>query len=92
MFKQFREEIKNLDKYWDFWGVYCLKNQNLVAYSLNRLVDDYCDYSTIKFDPKYLKDYSSYVLYYSMNKYYLNDNDLSPKGVIKIHLLRFRIL
>ena len=73
--KQFREEIKNLDKYWDFWGVYCLKNQNLVAYSLNRLVDDYCDYSTIKFDPKYLKDYSSYVLYYSMNKYYLNDND-----------------
>ena len=73
--KQFREEIKNLDKYWDFWGVYCLKNQNLVAYSLNRLVDDYCDYSTIKFDPMYLKDYSSYVLYYSMNKYYLNDND-----------------
>jgi hypothetical protein len=71
--KQFINEIKNLDQNWDLWGVYSLDNNHLVAYSLNRLVDDYCDYSTIKFDPSYLKNYSSYVLYYSMNKYYLND-------------------
>ncbi|MFL2573908.1 MAG: sulfotransferase domain-containing protein [Flavobacteriales bacterium] len=72
---EFRKEIDSLDQQWDFWGVYCSANQNLVAYSLNRVVDDYCDYSTIKFDPKYLRDYSSYILYYSMNKYYLNDNN-----------------
>ena len=73
--KQFNKEIENLDKHWDFWGVFCNENNNLVAYSLNRLVKDYCDYSTIKFDPKYLKNYSSFVLYFSMNKYYLNENN-----------------
>ena len=72
---QFEKEIENLDEHWDFWGVFCNENNNLVAYSLNRLVKDYCDYSTIKFDPMYLKNYSSYVLYFSMNKYYLNDKN-----------------
>ena len=72
--KQFINDIENLDKSWDFWGVYSLDKNKLVAYSLNRLVEDYCDYSTIKFDPYFLKNYSSYVLYYSMNKHYLNDN------------------
>ncbi|MBT7895680.1 MAG: hypothetical protein HN564_01670 [Flavobacteriales bacterium] len=73
--KQFISEIENLDENWDLWGVYTLNTNKLVAYSLNRLVDDYCDYSTIKFDPSFLKNYSSYVLYYSMNKYYLNDKN-----------------
>ena len=72
---EFIKEIDGLDQQWDFWGVYCSANKNLVAYSLNRVVDDYCDYSTIKFDPIYLRDYSSYILYYSMNKYYLNENN-----------------
>ena len=72
---QFKQELENLDQHWDFWGVYCNEKQNLVAYSLNRLVEDYCDYSTIKFDPMYLKNYSSYVLYFSMNKYYLNEKN-----------------
>ncbi len=72
---EFKKEIESLGEQWDFWGVYCSKSQNLVAYSLNRIVDDYCDYSTIKFDPMYLKYYSSYVLYYSMNKHYLNDSN-----------------
>ena len=70
----FFNEINNLDKSWQFWGIYCNKSDRLVAFSLNRIVNDYCDYSTVKFDPDYLKDYSSYVLYYSMNKYYLNEN------------------
>ena len=75
--KDFLDEINNLNKDWEFWGVYSLSNDKMVAYSMNRIVDDYCDYSTIKFDPSYLKDYSSYVLYYSMNKYYLNDCNFS---------------
>ena len=72
---EFEKEIDSLDKQWHIWGVYCSKSHKLVAYSLNRVVEDYCDYSTIKFDPMYLRDYSSYILYYSMNKYYLNDNN-----------------
>jgi len=71
-YAEFKNEIEKLDSSWEIWGVYCNANNQLVAYSLNRIVDDYCDYSTIKFDPVYLKDYSSYILYYSMNKYYLD--------------------
>jgi hypothetical protein len=72
---QFVSEINSLDESWDCWGVFSKENDSLVAYSLNRIVEDYCDYSTIKFDPDFLKEYSSYVLYYSMNKYYLCEND-----------------
>ena len=72
---EFVNEIKSLGNSWQFWGVYSKKNNILVAFSLNRIVDDYCDYSTVKLDPDYLRDYSSYVLYYSMNKYYLNENN-----------------
>ena len=72
---QFLNDLKSLDESWDFWGVFDKKNNQLVAFSLNRLVDDYCDYSTIKFDPEFLKNYSSYVLYYSMNKFYLNEKN-----------------
>ena len=72
---EFINEIKNLGNSWQFWGIYSKQNNVLVAFSLNRIMDDYCDYSTIKFDPDYLRDYSSYVLYYSMNKYYLNQNN-----------------
>ena len=72
---QFVNDLNSLDENWDFWGVFDRKNDQLVAFSLNRLVDDYCDYSTIKFDPEFLKNYSSYVLYYSMNKFYLNDKN-----------------
>ena len=32
-----------------------------------------CNYSTIKFHPKYLRLYSSYALFYTMNYYYLNE-------------------
>lgn len=69
----FKDEIESLDSSWQIWGVYCNSNNQLVAYSLNRNSNDYCDYSMIKFDPLFLKDYSSYVLYYSMNKYYLGE-------------------
>ena len=72
-YSDFKDEIESLDSSWEIWGVYCNLNKQLVAYSLNRNADDYCDYSTIKFDPLFLKDYSSYILYYSMNKYYLEE-------------------
>ena len=75
-YSDFKNEIENLDSSWEIWGVYCNLNNQLVAYSLNRNSDDYCDYSTIKFDPLFLKDYSSYVLYYSMNKYYLEEKKI----------------
>ena len=43
----------------------------MIGYSQNLVIDNYCDYSTIKFNPDFLKLYSSYILFYTMNRYYL---------------------
>ena len=67
---QFKDSISLLENNWDLWGVY-FKNR-LIGYSQNRLVDKSCDYSIIKFHPDFLKYYSSYALFYTMNSYYLN--------------------
>jgi len=68
---QFQEEINSYNNSWDFWGIY--HKDYLIGYSQNKVVDDYCDYSTIKFHPEYLKLYPSYALFYTMNNYYLNE-------------------
>ena len=56
----------------DFFAVYNLKNE-IIAYSINNNNDNSCNYFTIRFHPKYLKLYSSYALFYEMNKYYLKE-------------------
>ena len=68
---EFVDDLDKLDGEWEFWGVFF--DGKLIGYSQNRVVKDYCDYSTIKFHPKYLKYYSSYALFFSMNNYYLNE-------------------
>jgi hypothetical protein len=68
---QFQKEIESLDENWDFWGVF--HDNKMIGYSQNRVIDDSCDYSTIKFHPDSLKFYSSYTLFYTMNQYYLNE-------------------
>lgn len=71
--QKFLEHIKSLSKEWEFWGVYTKDNGILVAYSENRVINNQCNYSTIKFHADYLKNYVSYALYFTMNKYYLNE-------------------
>lgn len=70
---QFQEEINSFDDSWDFWGIY--HEDILIGYSKNKIIDDYCDYSTIKFHPDYLNIYPSYALFYTMNQYYLNEKN-----------------
>ncbi|MEE2954313.1 MAG: hypothetical protein VX347_03985 [Bacteroidota bacterium] len=69
--KKFIKNINSLSNNWDFWGVFF--KDRLVGYSLNLVKDNSCDYSIIKFHPDYLKYYSSYCLFYSMNKFYLDE-------------------
>ena len=71
--KEFSEEIETRQSDWEFWGVFF--NGEIIAYSKNKLVLDYCEYASIKFHPDYLKYYPSYSLFYRMNKYYLKDNN-----------------
>ena len=70
---QFKESILQLTGKLEFWGVYF--NDILIGYSQNKIDDMTCEYSVIKFHPKYLTYYSSYALFYSMNRHYLNENN-----------------
>ena len=70
---QFRIELDSLGDVWEFWGIY--NEGNMIGYCQNKVIEDYCDYSTIKFHPEYLKLYPSYALFYTMNQYYLNEKN-----------------
>ena len=74
---EFLNYIEGLGESWEYWGVYNIADNLLIAYSQNKVVHNQCYYSTIKFHSDYLKKYSSYVLYYTMNNYYLNEIKLS---------------
>ena len=70
----FYSDIMSKENY-DFFAVYKKDNKIMIAYSANYIDDRVCNYTTIKFHPKYLKLYSSYVLFFEMSKYYLKENN-----------------
>mgnify|MGYP006290658683 CR=1 FL=1 len=73
----FIDDINALDeKKWDFWGVFHEPDQKLIGYSQNLVQNDVCEYKTLKFDPEYMKNYSSYALLYRMNEYYFLNQKL----------------
>ena len=72
--QDFTKEIDMLDETWHFWGIYN-SDGKMIGYSQNKVFNNYCDYSTIKFHPEYLKLYPSFALFYTMNQYYLNENN-----------------
>jgi hypothetical protein len=72
--EDFKREIDKIDEDWHFWAIYNRDNL-MIGYSQNRIFENYCDYSTIKFHPDYLKLYPSYALFFTMNQYYLNEKE-----------------
>ncbi len=59
----------------DFWAVYKKEEdgiEKMIAYSQNIIGNKSVNYSTIKFHPKYQRLYSSYALFFEMNKYYID--------------------
>ncbi len=72
--EDFKREIDKIDEEWHFWAIYNRDNL-MIGYSQNRISENYCDYSTIKFHPDYLKLYPSYALFFTMNQYYLNEKE-----------------
>ncbi len=75
---KFEEHILSSNN--EFWAVFEKGTGKLIAYSQNIKEDNSINYSTIKFDPDYLKLYPSYALFYTMNRYYLNE-----KGVLYVN-------
>ena len=60
----------------DFWAVFTKENRKLIGYSRNIIQNKTCQFSTIKFDPQYLRNYySSEAIFYRMIEYYLNEQN-----------------
>ncbi len=78
-FYEYITKLENSGQY-ELWGCWDKLDNKLAGFSENFLFDDTCFYETIFLDPFYLKYYSSYVLFYEMNKYYLQ-----KKGFRYVH-------
>ena len=59
-----------------FGGAFNNKNE-LVAFAINHIEDNCCNYQTLKAYPEALKNYVYYAPIYKMNKYYLQNKKLS---------------
>ena len=75
---EFKEEYLTYvdEKIWDFWVVYEKQTNKIIAYTRNKIDYNQCELCTTKFHPEFLrKFYPSEALFYTMNKYYLNENN-----------------
>jgi hypothetical protein len=71
--KSFIERINSCGNDFDFWGCIDKETSKLVAFSINQISDNQCNYQTFKAMPEYLKSsYPYYGLLFEMNNYYLN--------------------
>lgn len=76
-YDEFRAWIVGNPDTTDYWGVFDKENHSLIAFSINDIAGTYCNYSTLKAMPSYLRsNYPYYGLIYTMNQYYLADMGL----------------
>lgn len=57
----------------EYWGVIDIETNKLVAFCMNAVTEESCEYRTMKAIPKYQKLYAYYGLIYEMNRYYLEE-------------------
>ncbi len=60
----------------DYWGCFDIESNQLVAFCMNAVSDESCEYRTMKAIPAYQKQYAYYGLIYEMNRYYLEERKL----------------
>lgn len=70
--EEFQTRIRN-DENNDYWGVVDMDTGKLVAFSMNYVSNECCEYRTMKAIPEFQKKYAYYGLIYEMNRYYLED-------------------
>ena len=78
--KEQYQKNKIYTNHYDIWAVYEKETGKMIAYSSNNIINNSCNYTEIKFHPEYQKLYSSYALFYEMNRYYLEE-----KGYMYVH-------
>lgn len=66
-----RFSINNSEDH-EYWGVFDKASGQMIAFAINRILNNICDYETMKAIPKFQKShYPYYGLIYEMNRYYL---------------------
>lgn len=73
--EQFQHGIINLPEDTDFFGIFDHENRNLVGFSENYIELNTCFYVTTWVTPTALRKLAGYLLFHTMNKYYLNELD-----------------
>jgi hypothetical protein len=73
--EEFLSRINNAEEN-EFWGCYDIETDKLVAFSMNCVSDESCEYRTMKAIPAFQKLYAYYGLIYEMNRYYLEERGL----------------
>ena len=74
---EFFNAVTGMPEQTEFWGARNKTTGALVAFSENYVEDLVCFYTTAWFDPSSLREYSSYALFYEMNRHYLEDREFS---------------
>lgn len=72
---EFLSRINNAEEN-EFWGCYDIETDKLVAFSMNCVSDESCEFRTMKAIPAFQKLYAYYGLIYEMNRYYLEERGL----------------
>ena len=75
--KEFVAWINSCGLGYQFWGCFDKESRNLVAFSVNHIFENQCNYEAFKANPKYFQGYYPfYGLLYEMNRYYLEEMKL----------------
>lgn len=70
--EQFKARISAFDDSYDIWVCIDKESSRVAGFAFNHIIDNMCDYESMKFHPDFLKPVSpSYGLIYRMNEYYL---------------------
>lgn len=73
---EYLKRLEEADSSFEYWGCIEKESGKLVAFSLNHIVDGFCDYQTLKADPSFLNKYPFYGLFFEMNHHYLEERHL----------------
>ena len=72
---EFESRLKTADEN-EFWACFDIATDRMVAFCMNAVTSESCEYRTMKAIPEYQKQYAYYGLIYEMNRYYLEQRGL----------------
>lgn len=72
---EFELRIKNAEEN-EYWACIDLETDRMVAFCMNAVSGESCEYRTMKAIPEFQKKYAYYGLIYEMNRYYLEERGL----------------